>query len=57
MIDYNSEEQCIKAFEDLYFNETRREHYIKKGLERVKLFSWEKTVDIMTEKMLELLQA
>jgi len=52
MIDYNSEEQCIKAFEDLYFNEDLRKHYIEKGLERAKLFSWEKTVDIMTDVML-----
>ena len=42
-IDYNSEEQCIKAFEDLYFNVDLRNEYIAKGLERAKLFSWEKT--------------
>lgn len=47
MIDYNSEEQCIKAFEDLYFNEDIRKNYIKKGIERAKLFSWDKTVDHM----------
>jgi glycosyltransferase involved in cell wall biosynthesis len=49
MIDYDDEEQCIKSFEDLYFNEDLRKHYIEKGLERAKLFTWEKTVDKMTE--------
>ena len=53
MIDYDSEEQCIKAFEDLYFNGDLRKYYIEKGLERAKLFSWKKTVDKMTEVILE----
>jgi glycosyltransferase involved in cell wall biosynthesis len=48
-IDYNSEEQCIKAFEDLYFNEEIRNKYIEKGLEHAKLFSWEKTFNLMDE--------
>lgn len=49
MIDYDSEEQCIKAFEDLYFNEELRKYYINKGFERAKHFSWEKTVNKMKE--------
>jgi glycosyltransferase involved in cell wall biosynthesis len=49
MIDYDDEEQCIKAFEDLYFNEDLRRYYISKGIERAKLFSWEKTADKMKE--------
>jgi glycosyltransferase involved in cell wall biosynthesis len=47
-VDCDSEEQCIKAFEDLYFNEALRNEYIAKGLERAKLFSWEKTVNKMS---------
>ncbi|GHV82032.1 hypothetical protein AGMMS49991_05900 [Spirochaetia bacterium] len=54
-IDYDSEEQCIKAFEDLYFNEDLRKHYIAKGLERAKLFSWDKTVDKMTKAIMGVL--
>jgi glycosyltransferase involved in cell wall biosynthesis len=49
MIDCNSEEQCIKAFEEFYFNGDLRREYIKKGLERSKLFSWDKTVKTMTD--------
>jgi len=45
MIDYDSEVQCIKAFEDIYFNENLRVLYIKKGLERTKMFSWENTAN------------
>ncbi|MDR2409663.1 MAG: glycosyltransferase family 4 protein [Bacteroidales bacterium] len=48
-IDCNSEEQCIKAFETLYFNDELRESYIVKGLERAKLFSWDKTVSIIAD--------
>jgi glycosyltransferase involved in cell wall biosynthesis len=48
-IDYDREDQCIKAFEDLYFNEDLRNFYIKKGLDRAKLFSWERTVKIMSD--------
>jgi glycosyltransferase involved in cell wall biosynthesis len=53
MIDPDSEQQCIKAFEDLYFNEDLRKDYIKKGLERAKLFSWEKTVNKMKEVIID----
>jgi glycosyltransferase involved in cell wall biosynthesis len=47
-VDYDNEAQCIKAFEDLYFSESLRKDYIAKGVERAKLFSWEKTVGKMT---------
>ncbi|GHT04647.1 hypothetical protein FACS1894139_07130 [Planctomycetales bacterium] len=49
MIDYDSEEQCLQAFADLYFHADLREKYIAKGLERAKLFSWEKTVTQMAD--------
>jgi len=47
-ITYNDEEACIKAFENLYFSEELRKYYIEKGIERAKLFSWEKTFDKMS---------
>jgi glycosyltransferase involved in cell wall biosynthesis len=56
MIDYDSEEQCIKAFEDLYFNEDLRKHYINKGIERAKQFSWEKTACEMVKVIVEAIQ-
>ncbi|GHV12770.1 hypothetical protein AGMMS49938_06000 [Fibrobacterales bacterium] len=48
-IDCSDESACIKAFEDLYFSENLRKQYIDKGLKRAKLFSWENTVNKMTE--------
>jgi glycosyltransferase involved in cell wall biosynthesis len=48
MIDCENEQQCIKAFEDLYYNNDLRNIYIKKGIERAKLFTWEKTVNKMS---------
>lgn len=53
MIDYGSEEQCIKAFENLYFYPELRKEYIKKGIERAKLFSWERTFNTMSNVIME----
>jgi glycosyltransferase involved in cell wall biosynthesis len=49
LVTYNDEDAIIKAFEDFYFEEDLRKKYIAKGLERAKIFSWEKTVDKMTD--------
>ena len=51
MIDYDSDEQHIEAYEKYYFNPELREEYRKKGLERAKLFSWTKCVDEMVKEM------
>jgi len=48
-LTYNDEEAVIKAFEDFYFNEDMRKDYIARGLERAKMFSWEKCVGRMIE--------
>jgi len=56
VIEPDSEDQCIKAFENLYFNEDLRKSYIEKGFERAKLFSWEKTVEIMRDYIISSLQ-
>jgi glycosyltransferase involved in cell wall biosynthesis len=56
-IDYDDEEACISAMEKYYFNEDLRQAYIKKGFERAKLFSWDKTVDLMINKIKEVIQA
>jgi glycosyltransferase involved in cell wall biosynthesis len=50
-LTYNDEPAVIKAFEDFYFNENIRKEYIAKGLERAKMFSWEKCVGKMMEVM------
>jgi len=55
-ITYNDENACIKAFEDLYFNEELRKEYIKKGIERAKLFSWDNTVKMMSDKIIKVLK-
>jgi glycosyltransferase involved in cell wall biosynthesis len=56
-IDYNDEEACVKAMETLYFNESLRREYITKGLERAKQFSWENTVNLMVNKIREVIPA
>jgi glycosyltransferase involved in cell wall biosynthesis len=57
IIDCNDESACINAMEKLYFNEDLRQEYVKKGLERAKLFSWNKTVDIIANKIKEVTTA
>ena len=47
MIDWDSDEQHIEAYESYYFDEKIRKENSYKGLERAKSFSWEKTVDII----------
>jgi len=46
-LTYNDESAVIKAFEDFYFNEDMRKDYTARGLERAKVFSWEKCVQQM----------
>jgi glycosyltransferase involved in cell wall biosynthesis len=55
-IDYDDEEACISAMENLYFNEDIRQSYIKKGFERAKLFSWDKTANLMVNKIKEVVR-
>jgi len=50
-LTYNDEDAVIKAFEDFYFNEDMRKDYIARGLERAKMFSWEKCVQKMINVM------
>lgn len=51
LIDYDSDEQHIEAYEKYYFNEEYRKEMAKKCLERSKLFSWDKCVNEMLKVM------
>lgn len=55
LVDGDDEKQIINAFRDFYFNEDLRNEYIQKGLERAKLFSWEKTYKIISDKIIDVL--
>ena len=52
MIDWDSDEQHIEAFEKYYFDEKMRKENGRKGLERAKMFSWKKTADAIVQSML-----
>ena len=52
-IDWDSDEQHVKAYEDYYFNDNLRRTNAEKGLMRAKLFSWKNTTDIMIKEMLK----
>ena len=41
-INQESNEELINAYERMYFDKDFRKNCINKGLERAKLFSWEK---------------
>jgi len=51
MIDWDSDEQHLKAYEDYYYNDNLRKENAKKGLERSRMFSWKKTVEKMVNLM------
>ena len=53
MIDWDSDEQHVKAYEKYYFDKKYRDEMAQNGLKRSKLFSWEKTVDVILNKMEE----
>ena len=50
MIDWDSDEQHVAAYEKYYFDKKFRDKMAKKGLERSKQFSWEKAADIIVEQ-------
>lgn len=47
MIDWDSDEQHIAAYEKYYFDPKFRQTMAQKGLKRAQNFSWDKTVEIM----------
>jgi glycosyltransferase involved in cell wall biosynthesis len=49
MIDWDSNEQHIQAYEKYYFDENLRKESAQKGLARAKIFSWEKCTNQMIE--------
>jgi len=51
LIDWDSDEQHVAAYEKYYYDKSLRKENSRKGLERAKLFSWEKTVDQMINVM------
>ncbi len=53
MIDWDSDEQHVEAYEKYYFNEELRKAFGCRAQERVKMFSWEKTVDKIVDVMKE----
>ena len=55
MIDCDSEEQHIKAYEQYYFDHELRNANILKGLERSKNFTWETTFALMRKAILEII--
>lgn len=50
-INPNNDEELIKAFEKMYFDNEFREKCMDKGLQRAKLFKWEKCVDVIIKKL------
>ena len=54
MINYEDDNAHINAYETYYFNNEIKELNAKKGLERVKQFSYEKTANLITKKFKEI---
>jgi len=51
LIDWDSDNQHVDAFEKYYFDECLRNECRNKGLKRTAMFSWEKTTEIMMRTM------
>lgn len=53
MIDWDSDEQHIAAYEKYYFDKKFKNEMAQKGYERSKQFSWQKCADTMIREMLK----
>lgn len=53
MIDWDSDEQHIQAYEKYYFDKSYRNEMAKRGIVRSHQFSWQKCAGQMMEKMME----
>lgn len=52
-----SDEEMISALEKMYFDREFRNSCVEKGLERAKMFTWERCVDIIDDKITEVTYA
>ncbi len=52
LINPNSSEDLLNAYEKYYFDDKFKNDCIQKGLERAKQFSWERTVDIISKEFM-----
>lgn len=52
LINYDSDEEHIQAYETYYYNTELKNEYADKGYERSKLFSYKKTADELLDTML-----
>jgi glycosyltransferase involved in cell wall biosynthesis len=55
LVNAEDENEIIEAYKTLYFDEEKRNEYIKKGLERAKLFSWDKSYKVVSDKIISTL--
>jgi glycosyltransferase involved in cell wall biosynthesis len=53
MVDWDSDEQHIEAYEKYYFDKNLRAENSQKGIERAKTFSWEKCANEMANIMIQ----
>ncbi|MGN0919713.1 MAG: glycosyltransferase family 4 protein [Alphaproteobacteria bacterium] len=51
MVDWDSDAQHIKAYEEYYYRPELREKMRQKGLARAQLFSWDKTVESILKEI------
>lgn len=56
MIDYNSLSQHIEAYESYYYNPELRKLNSQEGLSRARQFNWNKSTEIIVNKMIEIEQ-
>jgi glycosyltransferase involved in cell wall biosynthesis len=53
MVDWDSDEQHLKAYEAYYFNPALRSEMAERGLKRAQGFSWKRCADTMIDTMVK----
>ena len=56
LVDEQNEEQVLEAFKVFYYDAEKRREYIEKGLAQAQKFSWQKTYEIVSAKIIEILK-
>ncbi len=55
LVDASNKNDIVKAFEKVYYDEKLRNELVEKGLERAKMFTWSKTVQLISNKIIKVL--
>jgi len=55
-VQYDNDEEHIAAYERYYYDSDFRQNNARKGLERARLFSWQKCADTIVDEIVKVVE-